>query len=85
MILKNLFIIFCSTNLVNSLIPLQNQISNESSASTAISDILQEFFIKKSIKFDFLIYGERTRHLDDVADGILGSIAGKSPLIVKHV
>jgi len=49
----------------------QNQTSEEFLVSTAIADICEEFFIKNSIKFDLIIYGKRTRHLDDVADGIL--------------
>jgi hypothetical protein len=35
--------------------------------SAVIEDISQEFFIKKSIEFDIIIFGEPTNHLNDIA------------------
>ncbi|KAL7013041.1 hypothetical protein ACKWTF_015168 [Chironomus riparius] len=62
-----------------------NVTSEEALTSTAIADICEEFFIKKSIKFDLIIYGERTRHLQDVADGVLGLISSFALITVQHV
>ncbi|KAL7013034.1 hypothetical protein ACKWTF_015164 [Chironomus riparius] len=80
-----IFIIFYCPALVNSAIKSQAVSSEELLVSTAISDICEEFFIKKSIKFDLIIYGEKTRHLDDVADGILRLVGHSGSTIVQHV
>lgn len=51
-------------------------IDDSLSVSKAIADICEVFFIKKSVKFNLIIYGERTRHLDDVTDGFLNLVGG---------
>ena len=55
------------------------------SISTAIANICEEFFIKNSIKFDLIIYGERTYHFDDILDGILEHVGGNFSKTVRHI
>lgn len=63
---SKIFIIICCLKLATS-----SCCSDTQAVSTAISNICEEFFVKKSIKFDIIIYGESTHHLSDVVDGIL--------------
>jgi len=79
----NFLTFFCQ--FANSAIYSQNQTLEEFLVSTAISDICEEFFIKKSEKFDLIIYGERTHHLDDVTNGVLRIIEHNFSSTVQHV
>jgi hypothetical protein len=36
--------------------------------AVALHDIIQEFYVKTGIRFDIIIYGERTHHINDVID-----------------
>jgi len=81
----NFLIFFCHLKFANSAIYSQNQTLEEFLVSTAISDICEEFFAKKSIKFDLIIYGERTRHLDDVTNGVLRLIEHNFSSTVQYV
>ncbi|CAG9807144.1 unnamed protein product [Chironomus riparius] len=54
------------------------------SISKAIADICEVFYIQNSITFDVIIYGESTRHLDDVINGVLGLIGGNASKSVVH-
>ncbi|KAG5666812.1 hypothetical protein PVAND_014822 [Polypedilum vanderplanki] len=49
------------------------------SVSKAISDVIQEFYIKNQIQFDFLIYGKPTNHINDVTDEVIKNLNGKIP------
>jgi hypothetical protein len=37
----------------------------------AISDIIDEFYVKNNITFDIIIYGNQTKEIRDVIDGLL--------------
>ena len=81
---KILYIVCCLTGTKSEIVH-QNEISEEFLVSTAVTDVCEEFFVKKSTKFDLIIYGEKTCHLDDVADGILGRVEGNFSTSVQHV
>jgi hypothetical protein len=53
--------------------------------STAIADVCEEFFIKKSIKFDVILYGESTGHLNDIFDRLLDKVVSRSLITVSNV
>ena len=38
--------------------------------SRAISDIIDEFYVKNNITFDIIIYGKQTNEIRDVIDGL---------------
>ncbi|KAL7013177.1 hypothetical protein ACKWTF_015235 [Chironomus riparius] len=59
--------------------------SSTTSISTAIVSICKEFFIKNSIKFDFIIYGEHSRHLSDVINGVLKKYPKNSSIIIRDM
>ncbi|KAG5674210.1 hypothetical protein PVAND_004190 [Polypedilum vanderplanki] len=40
------------------------------SISKAISDVIHEFYIAQNLTFEFIIYGEKSNHLNDVINGI---------------
>lgn len=39
--------------------------------SRALSDIIDEFYLKNNITFDIIIYGNQTKEIRDVIDGLL--------------
>jgi len=80
----NFFVIFCCIIFVSSYLQTFHD-AEEFSVSTAIADICEHFFIKESINFDLIIYGESTRHLDDVLDGILWLVGENFTKTVQHV
>lgn len=43
--------------------------------SDVIAEISQEFFIKISIEFDIIIYGESTSHLNDIANKFMEQVS----------
>jgi len=80
----NFLVIFCFIKFASSDLQFDNS-TEDFSVSAAIADICNHFFIKESINFDLIIYGESTRHLDDVLDGILGFVGKNFTKTVKHV
>jgi len=85
MIFVNFLIFFCHLKFANSAIYSQNKTSEEFLVSTAIVDICEEFFFKRSIKFDLIIYGERTRHLSDISNGVLNRISHNFSSTVQYI
>ncbi|KAG5674041.1 hypothetical protein PVAND_004031 [Polypedilum vanderplanki] len=55
------------------------------SVSKVISDVIHEFYISNNIKFDFIIYGEKTNHINDVIDDVTNKVNEKIPISLKHV
>ncbi|KAG5679482.1 hypothetical protein PVAND_009047 [Polypedilum vanderplanki] len=49
--------------------------------SKSIADVIDEFYIKNNIDFDFIIYGNRTNHINDVINGIKETF----PTTLKHI
>jgi hypothetical protein len=60
---------------------LSLQIQNSSPAdqehaiSTAITDVIRKFYLANDIRFDFLVYGETSRHINDVLNGVLRKLS----------
>lgn len=44
---------------------------NSSIIAAAISDVIEEFFVRQKISFEFLIIGEKTNEISDVLDEVL--------------
>jgi hypothetical protein len=55
------------------------------SVSTAMSDVIREFYIANGINFDFIVYGEKSHHMNDVIDGITNQISRDKPVTLKHI
>ncbi|KAG5667570.1 hypothetical protein PVAND_015547 [Polypedilum vanderplanki] len=50
------------------------------SVSKSITDVINEFYIKNNIELDFIIYGNKTNHINDVINGIK-----IFPTTLKHI
>ncbi|KAG5671334.1 hypothetical protein PVAND_001537 [Polypedilum vanderplanki] len=55
------------------------------SISKAISDVIHEFYIAQNIKFDFIIYGETSNHINDIIDEDTKEMNKEIPTTVKHI
>jgi hypothetical protein len=54
--------------------------------STATADVIREFFIAKDIKFDVVIYGEASRHIDGVINGVMRQVSKDTvPITIRHI
>ncbi|KAG5679497.1 hypothetical protein PVAND_009061 [Polypedilum vanderplanki] len=49
--------------------------------SKTIADVIDEFYIKNNIDFDFIIYGNKTNHINDVINGLKDNF----PTIIKYI
>ncbi|KAG5671309.1 hypothetical protein PVAND_001514 [Polypedilum vanderplanki] len=49
----------------------------------AISDVIHEFYIAQNIKFDFIIYGKKSNHINDVIDEITKEL--DIPMKLTHI
>ncbi|KAG5670816.1 hypothetical protein PVAND_001054 [Polypedilum vanderplanki] len=89
-IIANLLILlaFCHKTSSNS-IETQNYHKlfsiNSQSVSKAIYDVIHEFFINQNIKFDFIIYGEKSNHITDVVDEVTKKVNNEIPLTLEHI
>ena len=62
--LKEIFVIFYCLVLIHCDLNIDN--SDIEAISTAIAEVCEEFFIKKSITFDVILYRESTGRLNDI-------------------
>ncbi|CAG9810550.1 unnamed protein product [Chironomus riparius] len=53
--------------------------------STAIAEVCEEFFIKKSIEFDVILYGTITDRVNGIVDHLLDKISRQSPITIIHI
>ncbi|KAL7011991.1 hypothetical protein ACKWTF_014555 [Chironomus riparius] len=53
--------------------------------STAIAQVCNEFFIKKSTIFDILIYGEMTQHIRDVTSKFIEILSIQVPINIQFI
>jgi len=53
--------------------------------SDVIAEICQEFFIKKSIEFDIIIYGESMSHLNDIGNKFIEQVSWHVPISVLNI
>jgi len=81
--LKYFFLIFCGFRLVNCGLIIDN--TDIEATSTAIAEVCEEYFTKKSTEFDVILYGESTGHLNDIINGLLTKIVRHFPIIVEHI
>ncbi|KAG5679491.1 hypothetical protein PVAND_009055 [Polypedilum vanderplanki] len=47
----------------------------------SIADVINEFYIKNNIDFDFIIYGNTTNHINDAINGLKDTF----PTVFKHI
>jgi len=81
--LKHIFVIFCCSVLISYSLNINSP--EIDAISTAIAEVCEEYFIKKSIEFDVILYGEPTSRLNDIIDGFLDKIVNQTSIIVEHV
>jgi len=81
--LKEVFVIFCCSVLISCSLSVNNP--EIDAISTAIAEVCEEYFIKKSIEFDVILYGQPTNRLNDIIDGLLDKIVNQTSIIVEHV
>ncbi|KAG5679817.1 hypothetical protein PVAND_009355 [Polypedilum vanderplanki] len=56
------------------------------SVSKSIADVINEFYMKNHIDFDFIIFGNRTNHINDVINGIKNQSNHETfPTVLKHI
>jgi uncharacterized protein (UPF0218 family) len=54
--------------------------------STATADVIREFYIANDIKFDVIIYGETSRHIDGVINEVTRQVSKDTvPITIKHI
>jgi hypothetical protein len=69
-------------NCVNSSYPNQYLKNSVQSVATVMVDVIREFYIAKGIKFDFLIYGESSEHIDDVITEVSKKLSENNVTVV---
>ncbi|KAG5671335.1 hypothetical protein PVAND_001538 [Polypedilum vanderplanki] len=55
------------------------------SISKAISDVIHEFFIVQNIKFDFIVYGKKSNHINDIIDEVTKKVNEEIPTNLKYI
>ncbi|KAG5671281.1 hypothetical protein PVAND_001486 [Polypedilum vanderplanki] len=55
------------------------------SVSKAIFDVIHEFYIAQNIKFDFIVYGEKSNHINDVIDEVTKKVNEEIPTNLKYI
>jgi uncharacterized protein (UPF0218 family) len=63
-----------------------SSVNTEHLISTATADVIREFFITNDIKFDVIIYGETSRHIDGVINGVMRQVSKDTvPITIEHI
>lgn len=55
------------------------------SIAKAIFDVITQFYIKNDIKFDLIIYGETTQHINEVITLLLKELSNEQTTEIKHI
>lgn len=82
--LANIFMFVCFLQITITEIPLQ-KFTDDFIVSKTIVDICEKFFVQKSIKFDLIIFGERTVYLNNIADKVLEAVGRYFSTTVKSI
>lgn len=61
------------------------QEDSDHSVSLAIVDVIRTFLIANNLRFDFIIYGQRTRHIDDVIDKVSKELSEEISVNITHI
>jgi hypothetical protein len=69
----------------NSISLQSNQARIISSIAQGVSDVIGEFFIKKSLKFDLVICGQTTPHIEDLTDEVLSKVNEKTSTKIHFI
>ncbi|KAG5671297.1 hypothetical protein PVAND_001502 [Polypedilum vanderplanki] len=74
------------TKIMKNIIVIEMKVDKESmeKINVAFSDVIREFYIAQNIKFDFIIYGETSYHLNDLIDGIAKHLNEEIPINIKN-
>ncbi|KAG5668909.1 hypothetical protein PVAND_016822 [Polypedilum vanderplanki] len=63
-----------STSCVNHKLFGNSDFESVKSISTAIKDVIQKFYIENKINFDFIIYGNSSKHISALADEVIKNV-----------
>ncbi|KAG5671336.1 hypothetical protein PVAND_001539 [Polypedilum vanderplanki] len=80
-----IFLAFCQKTSSNSVESQNSHPKFSQSISKAISDVIHEFYITQIIKFDFIVYGEKSNHINDVIDEVTKEMNKEIPTTLKHI
>ncbi|KAG5669958.1 hypothetical protein PVAND_000247 [Polypedilum vanderplanki] len=53
--------------------------------SIAISNVIEEFYIANDIKFDIIVYGEKTNHTNDIIDFVTMQLSDDIPVNLRFI
>jgi hypothetical protein len=66
--------------------PNPSPINPEHVISRAIADVIREFYIANDIKFDFIIYGETSSHINDIVNEVTNKVSKDNfPVTLNHI
>ncbi|KAG5671310.1 hypothetical protein PVAND_001515 [Polypedilum vanderplanki] len=85
LLLLLIFLAICHKTSSNSVISKFSNQKISQPVSKAISDVIHEFYITQNIKFDFIIYGEKSYHINDVFDEVTKKVNEKISITLKHI
>jgi hypothetical protein len=82
-------IIFIATFFITFTISIKSSsisIANHpNSVIKSTTDVIREFYIENKIKFEIIIYGERTNHINDVIGGITKELSNEVTVTIMHI
>jgi hypothetical protein len=55
------------------------------SVASAMIDVIRKFYIANDIDFDFIIYGQTSRHIDDVLFLVIKELSKEITVNVRHI
>jgi hypothetical protein len=55
------------------------------SVASAMIDVIRKFYIANDIDFDFIIYGQNSRHIDDVLLLVIKELSKEITVNVRHI
>jgi hypothetical protein len=55
------------------------------SVASAMIDVIRKFYIANNIDFDFIIYGQTSRHIDDVLLLVIKELSKEITVNVRHI
>ncbi|CAG9810557.1 unnamed protein product [Chironomus riparius] len=82
---KFLLVFLCITSLFCEKIEIESEVEDIDVVSTAIAEVCVEFFIKKSINFDIILYGHVDSHLSDILDGLVNKLVQNNSTNLRKI
>ncbi|KAG5669171.1 hypothetical protein PVAND_017065 [Polypedilum vanderplanki] len=76
---------FCTSFAFNTKLLPKNPTRDPVKLAKAMVDVIREFYIANDIKFDFIIYGTATNHINDVISEVTKKLTNEIPINIKHI